>query len=157
MRKRDILAILLVFVMLFAFTACDDSSSSASEITDEKEIISAIDYACAYAILSGDYNLSYSSDNLTMTYTFTGGTYSVSTSSSDSDISVKVSSGSTLTYVYDSSYTSCTVAYNVTATVAGTKHTLYLEENMTISGSSITSLSISEVKLDGVDVSDIYS
>ena len=129
MKKRFLLALFLVFVMLFAFTACDDDDSKTASET-QIDIISAMGEAADDAI---DYA---SAEN--GTYTISSHSYSYDTIYSDETWKVVVSGTVTITDSTD--------IYDLTGTVDGVSHTLYFKTNY--SGSYTLKLDGKSLKID---------
>ena len=150
MKKRILLALFLVFVMLFAFTACDDDDDDSRACTEEDyEIICAILEACEDAAEDDDY-YTYSVSGTTMTITFKDYTCTAESIIDESDISVTIESGSTLKYVYNSSSGSAVWTFDIDATVDGTSHSLYLK--YTTYDDDDEDNTISKIELDGVEL-----
>ena len=131
MKKRFLLALFLVFVMLFAFTACDDDDSKTASETQyliiDAMIEAADDGTEAYDEI-GTYTVS--SHSYTYTAYFDDDT--------DETWTVVVSGTVTIT--------SSSVTYDLTGTVDGDSHTLYLKMNF--SGSYTCKLDGKSLKID---------
>ena len=152
MTKRFFLVLLAMLMVLSVFTACDDDDDDDSRACTEEdlEIIGAIMDACSEAMEDDDY-FTYSISGTTYTITLKTYTCTVESYIDDSDISVTIKSGSTCKAAFNSSYTSIT--YNISATVDGTSHSLYMKETYDDPEDDPTS---SKIKLDGVEITGFY-
>ena len=129
MKKHPLLVLFLVFVMLAAFTACDDDDSKTASET-QMDIVLAMMEAADDAI---DYD---SADN--GTYTVSSHSYTYSAYFTSETWKVVVSGTVTIT---DSTDT-----YDLTGTVDGDSHTLYYK--IGLSGSYTLKLDGKSLKID---------
>ena len=151
MTKRFFLVLLAMLLVLSVFTACDDDDDDSRACTEEDlEISCAILDACDEAISDDYYTVSNS--GTTMTATLKTYTCTVTSWIDDSSISVTIESGSTIKIAFDSSYTSSVETYNISATVDGTSHSLYVK----MAYDDDDELTSFKIELDGVELTGFY-
>ena len=136
MKKQPLLVLFLVFVILAAFTACDDDDDTKTASETQLNIIDAM-LEAADDVLEDDVDD-------TGTYTISSHSYTYTAYFEDGDDyttetwKVVVSGTFTLT--------SSSVTYDLTGTVDGDSHTLYFKYNS--SGSYTCKLDGKSLKID---------